>query len=33
MFVKQLIEKGTKFLHVLNLANPLKASDGDGSVR
>jgi hypothetical protein len=32
-FVKQLIEEGTKILHVPNLANPLKASDGERSVQ
>jgi predicted peroxiredoxin len=32
-FVKQLIEEGTKILHVPNPANPLKASDGEKAVQ
>jgi hypothetical protein len=32
-FVKQLIEEGTKILHVPNPADPLKASDGERSVQ
>jgi len=32
-FVKQLIEEGTKILHVPNPANPLKASNGERSVQ
>jgi len=32
-FVKQLIERGTKILHVPNPADPLKASDGERSIQ
>jgi hypothetical protein len=32
-FVKQLINGGTKILHVPNPADPLKASDGERSVQ
>jgi hypothetical protein len=30
-FVKQLTEEGTKIIHVPNLVDPLKASDGERS--
>jgi len=32
-FVKQLIEEGTKILHVPNPADPLKASDGEKAIQ